>query len=61
MKQLKFLFVIFALAIISSCNENDLFVGDTSISSKNEVSISDIPFTDDQTLAEIGSNLDNVP
>jgi len=61
MKQLKFLFVIFALVIISSCNENDLFVGDTSISSKNEVSISDIPFTDDQTLAEIGSNLDNVP
>lgn len=61
MKQLKFLLVFIALAIISSCNKDEMFVGDTNISSKGSVNVSDIPFSDDATLSEIGSNPDNVP
>lgn len=61
MKQLKFLLVFIALAIISSCNKDEMYVGDTSISSNGSVNISDIPFSDDATLSVIGSNPDNVP
>jgi len=48
------------LAIISSCNKDETYVGDTRISLNGNISISDIPFSDDATLSEISSNPDNV-
>lgn len=48
------------MAIISSCNKEETYVGDTLISLNSNISISDIPFSDDATLSEISSNPDNV-
>lgn len=61
MKKIKYLFFIISIAIISSCNKEEASVSDTSISSKRNATISDIPFADDQTLLKVGSDPGNVP
>jgi hypothetical protein len=64
MKKIKYffiyLFVIFA-TLLSSCSNDQLSIGSTSISSKNSISASKIPFSDPQTLADIASNKSYVP
>lgn len=62
MKKYNLVVLLFAIfAIMSSCNKDEMVVGDTNILSKGSVSLSTIPFSDDETLSEISSNPENVP
>ncbi|MCB9427047.1 MAG: hypothetical protein H6584_08490 [Flavobacteriales bacterium] len=61
MTQVRFLAVLFAMTLISSCNQEEVVVGETYISSSQKATLSNIPFTDDATLDEINANPDNVP
>jgi hypothetical protein len=52
------IFSIVVLFGVFSCTNEDLYVGDTTISplSSNVAVISDVPFADEQTLAEVAAN-----
>jgi hypothetical protein len=62
MKQIKLFLFFIITSIISSCSNEELYVGDTKIFSQNNAAIlSSVPFADEQTLTEIASIPDNVP
>ena len=61
MKHFKTILVFVILATLNSCNKNEMFVDETTISSKNSIHTFDIPFSGDAILSEIDANPENVP
>jgi hypothetical protein len=63
MKKYSFYALFIAVAIMYSCSTEELYVGDTDISSLNgnTAVLSNVPFADEPTLAEIALKSKNVP